>query len=164
MTDMEPTPRAASRPKSWLVFGLLLAAVGGAALVQWWPDGRIKADPADAAQVAAGKIVYEQYCAACHGDRLQGQPAWKKRLPSGRMPAPPHDESGHTWHHPDPVLFGIVRDGLVPPHAPQGYESDMPAFGDRLSDEQIWAVLAYIKSHWSPKIQALHARKTDQSR
>jgi mono/diheme cytochrome c family protein len=148
---------------SWLVFGLLLSAVGGAALVQWWPGGRIKADPGDAAQVAAGKAVYDQSCAACHGDRLQGQPDWQKRLPSGRMPAPPHDESGHSWHHPDPVLFGIVRDGLVPPHAPQGYESDMPAFGDRLSDDQIWAVLAYIKSRWSPKIQAWHAEKTKQS-
>lgn len=74
------------------------------------------------------------------------------------MPAPPHDESGHTWHHPDQLLFAIVKGGLVPPYAPAAYESDMPAFAGKLSDEQIWAVLAYIKSHWhSP--QLLEARR-----
>ena len=65
------------------------------------------------------------------------------------MPAPPHDESGHTWHHPDHVLFGITKRGLVPPYAPAGYKSDMPAFADQLSDDEIWAVLAYIKGHWT---------------
>jgi mono/diheme cytochrome c family protein len=149
---------------SWLVFGLMLAVLGGAGAVQWWSDTRLQADPADAAQVAAGQVVYAQYCAACHGDRLQGQPDWEKRLPNGRMPAPPHDDSGHSWHHPDPVLFGIIRTGLVPPYAPAGYESDMPAFGERLSDAEIMAVLAYIKRHWSAKVQAWQADKTQQYR
>ena len=73
------------------------------------------------------------------------------------MPAPPHDESGHTWHHADGVLFAITKRGLVPPHAPVGYESDMPAFGGKLSDEEIWAVLAFIKSHWRSR-EVLEAR------
>lgn len=74
------------------------------------------------------------------------------------MPAPPHDESGHTWHHPDDVLFAIVKDGLVPPYAPRGYESDMPAFAGKLSRDEIWAVLAFIKSHWkSPELLAARA-------
>ena len=60
------------------------------------------------------------------------------------MPAPPHDDSGHTWHHPDEVLFGITKHGVVPPYAPPGYESDMPAFAGKLSDDEIRAVLAYI--------------------
>jgi len=65
------------------------------------------------------------------------------------MPAPPHDASGHTWHHPDGVLFGITKYGLIPgKYAPPKYESDMPAFGGQLTDEDIWAVLAYIKSAW----------------
>jgi mono/diheme cytochrome c family protein len=82
-------------------------------------------------------------------------------MPNGRMPAPPHDESGHTWHHPDRVLFAITKDGLVPPHAPTGYESDMPAFAGKLSDEEIWAVLAYIKSHWtSTEVLAARAEMT----
>lgn len=146
----------------WLLATLVLLALGGALLVQWLAPEGGRADPHNAAQVATGKQLYGQYCVACHQSRLQGQPDWEKRLPSGRMPAPPHDESGHTWHHPDQVLFGIIRDGLVPPYAPQGYASDMPAFGDQLSDDQIWAVLAFIKSHWSPKIQAWQEDKTRQ--
>jgi mono/diheme cytochrome c family protein len=67
------------------------------------------------------------------------------------MPAPPHDETGHTWHHPDRLLFGITKNGLVPPYAPEDYESDMPGFAGRLSDEEIWSVLAYIKSHWTSR-------------
>ncbi len=159
---METASPPVSSVMSRLVFSLILAVLGGAMAVQWWSDARIKADPADTEQVATGRIVYAQYCAACHGDRLQGQPDWEKRLPSGRMPAPPHDASGHTWHHPDQVLFGIIRTGLVPPYAPDGYQSDMPAFSARLSDSEIMAVLAYIKSHWSGKIQAWQADKTQQ--
>jgi mono/diheme cytochrome c family protein len=73
------------------------------------------------------------------------------------MPAPPHDESGHTWHHPDELLFGITKHGFVPPYAPRDYESDMPGFGDKLSDSEIWAALAYLKSHWKDR-QVLAAR------
>ncbi len=113
--------------------------------------GETKADPRDAVQVALGAKVYSQNCAACHGTKMEGQPDWRRRLPNGRMPAPPHDESGHTWHHPDRVLFGITKYGLVPPYAPRDYESDMPAFAGKLTDEEVWAVLAYIKSHWTSR-------------
>lgn len=95
-----------------------------------------------------GASVYARHCASCHGASLEGQPDWQRRLPNGRMPAPPHDETGHTWHHPDEVLFGITKFGLAPPYAPKGYESDMPAFAGTLSDEEIRAVLAWIASHW----------------
>lgn len=109
-----------------------------------------RADPRDAAKVAQGGKLYAQHCAVCHGAKLEGQPNWRVRLPNGRLPAPPHDESGHTWHHPDDVLSGITKHGLVPgKYAPQGYESDMPAFDGKLSDDEIWAVLAYIKTHWT---------------
>jgi mono/diheme cytochrome c family protein len=89
-------------------------------------------------------------CASCHGAELEGQPDWRRRLPNGRMPAPPHDESGHTWHHPDDVLFGITKYGIAR-YAPPGYESDMPAFAGKLSDDEIWTVLAYLKSHWKSR-------------
>jgi mono/diheme cytochrome c family protein len=111
------------------------------------------ADPANAAQVARGRQVYAQNCAVCHGDRLQGQPDWRIRKADGKLPAPPHDESGHTWHHPDQQLFEMTKFGLQP-FAPPGYQSDMPGFGGRLNDAEIWAVLAYIKSTWPAEIQA----------
>ena len=116
-----------------------------------------RASPRDTAKVAAGAKVYAQHCASCHGEKLEGQPNWRQRLPNGRLPAPPHDESGHTWHHPDSVLFAITKNGLVPPYAPPNYESDMPAFAGKLSDDEIWAVLAYIKSHWRSR-EVLDAR------
>ena len=107
-----------------------------------------RADPRDGGRVARGASIYAQHCATCHGAKLEGQPNWRVRLPNGRMPAPPHDESGHTWHHPDRVLFEITKNGVVPPYAPAGYATDMPAFAATLVDEEIWSVLAYIKSHW----------------
>lgn len=138
--------------------GLLAAAfafLAGAILVALFQEGKTPADPANAQQVARGQNIYARYCAACHGANLEGQANWEKRLPNGRMPAPPHDASGHTWHHPDSILFGITKHGLVPgKYAPPKYESDMPAFGKQLSDEEIWAVLAYIKSTWPEKIRA----------
>ena len=138
--------------------GLLAAAfafLAGAILVALFQEGKTSADPANAQQVARGQTIYARHCAACHGANLEGQPNWEKRLPNGRMPAPPHDASGHTWHHPEPILFGITKHGLVPgKYAPPKYESDMPAFGKQLSDEEIWAALAYIKSTWPEKIRA----------
>ena len=101
--------------------------------------------------------MYVAHCAACHGAKLEGQPDWRERLANGRFPAPPHDETGHTWHHPDAVLFSITRNGIEK-HAPAGYESDMPAFAGRLSDDDIWAVLAYIKSTWPAEIRTLQAK------
>ena len=115
------------------------------------PGDDPRADPRDTRLVELGATIYAQNCAACHGARLEGQPQWQRRLPSGRMPAPPHDETGHTWHHPDRMLFAMTRDGLVPPYAPKDYSSDMPAFRDKLTDDEIWAVLAYIKSHWKSR-------------
>ena len=113
-------------------------------------------DPANAQQVAHGQQIYQQHCAACHGSRLEGQPQWRVRQSNGRLPAPPHDASGHTWHHPDTVLFGITKHGLVPGrYAPPGYHSDMPAFGTALSDAEIHAVIAYIKAQWPKEIRQM---------
>ena len=97
--------------------------------------------------IEQGRQIYADQCASCHGAQLEGQPHWKTPLPSGRLPAPPHDAGGHTWHHPDDILFRIVREGTAA-IVGGGYESDMPGFADLLSDAEIRAVLAYIKSTW----------------
>lgn len=120
-------------------------------------------DPSDTRLVAQGKTIYATHCAACHGANLEGQPEWRKRQPNGRLPAPPHDVSGHTWHHPDMVLVDIVKNGLVPGRtAPDGYQSDMPAYAQVLSDADIAAVLAYIKSTWPPETLAMQKEMTLQ--
>ena len=123
------------------------AAFAAAALLSAACTEAPRADPGNRDQVARGQRVYEAQCAACHGARLEGQPNWRERLPSGRFPAPPHDATGHTWHHSDQLLFNITKYGIER-YAPPDYESDMPAFGGALSDDDIWAVLAYIKSTW----------------
>lgn len=106
------------------------------------------ADPNNPEKVKHGKKVYMRFCSLCHGRKLEGQADWRIRNSDGKLPAPPHDETGHTWHHSDQLLFDITKFGLVPPNAPEGYKSDMPAWKDTLSDDDIWAVLSYIKSRW----------------
>jgi mono/diheme cytochrome c family protein len=130
--------------------GLTLAAVGLFLYAQ--RSAAEKADPSDRALVALGTSVYAQRCASCHGAQLEGQPKWREHLPNGRLPAPPHNADGHTWHHADRQLFEMTKSGLS--NIVPGYESDMPAFKDILTDQQIWAVLAYIKSTWPPHIRA----------
>lgn len=140
----------------WTLGGVAFVALVAGGL--WWLNRPTAgADPDDPVQVALGERVYREHCASCHGADLEGQPDWQVRLPSGRLPAPPHDETGHSWHHPDAVLFDITKRGLGP-YAPPGYESDMPAFEGVLTDAEIWAVIAYIKSRWPPEIRARQER------
>ena len=139
----------------WLIAAWAAAAILALA---WWQFGDAnpgRIDPDDARLVALGREVYAKHCASCHGANLEGQPDWRSRGPSGRMPAPPHDASGHTWHHPGDVLFGIVKEG-VQKYAPPGYQSDMPAYAGVLSDEQIVAVLSYVKSTWPADVRRRH--------
>ena len=115
------------------------------------------AEPNDLAQVALGREVYARSCAACHGDSLEGQANWRRRGPTGRLPAPPHDETGHTWHHPDQVLFEMTKYGIAR-FAGEAYETDMPVFDGILSDSEVWAALAYIKSRWPARFLAMQER------
>ena len=138
---------------------VLLIAGSTSALIA--SDEPTKPDPNDPALIARGQVVYSERCAPCHGANLGGQPNWRKRLPNGRLPAPPHDVTGHTWHHSDRQLFDMVKNGtaaMMP-----GYETDMPAYKDALSDADIWAVLSFIESTWPPNIRERQQRMNQQS-
>ncbi len=104
--------------------------------------------PDDAALVARGQRIYQRECASCHGADLQGQPGWR----TGPGKAPPHDASGHTWHHPDAMLVMVTAEGT------QRRGGAMPAFAEKLSREDIIAVLSWIKSRWPKEIRAAHDR------
>jgi mono/diheme cytochrome c family protein len=112
--------------------------------------------PDDVATVAAGKQVYDRHCAACHGAQLQGQPNWRQRDAAGRLPAPPHDASGHTWHHPDAVLFRLVKDGVAKTANLPNHVSAMPAYAGVLTDAEIVAVLSFIKANWPEDVRRKH--------
>lgn len=149
--------------KSWpavaLATGVLAAAAVGASM--FWNtergvDRSVRLRPDDAAITALGRKVYAAQCAACHGARLEGQPNWRERRPDGRLPAPPHDASGHTWHHPDEVLLRITRQGVARAANLKDYVSDMPAYEGVLSDAEIVAALSWIKSQWPADIRARH--------
>ena len=113
--------------------------------------------------VKLGKTVYVQNCASCHGVKLEGQKDWMSRLPDGLMPAPPHDETGHTWHHSDKYLFMITKYGIEDIIG-QKYPNNMPAYKDILSDKEIISVLSYIKSTWPNKIKKIHDQINDREK
>ena len=107
-----------------------------------------------------GKALYSEHCASCHGVQLEGQPNWWQPLSDGTLPAPPHDESGHTWHHDNQLLFDYTKlggEGLAAARGLSGFKSAMPGFADAISDEGIWDTLAYIRSTWSEAIKQAQA-------
>lgn len=134
-------------------FVFVIAAVLAVAIAGWgwWRMvGRIDTD--NPRVVAQGQALYLRHCAKCHGENLQGEADWRTRRPNGELPAPPHDASGHTWHHTDEQLFGIVKHGMAR-YAPPDAKTNMPAFVGVLSDAEIRAVLAYIQSVWPDEIR-----------
>jgi len=119
-------------------------------------------DSSNKQQIALGQSLYNNQCASCHGENLEGEPNWRSPLADGSLPAPPHDENGHTWHHPDSVLFRITKYGGASV-APEGFNSRMPAFEETLSDEDISATLAFIKSKWPKNIRMRQQQITEKS-
>jgi mono/diheme cytochrome c family protein len=124
---------------------LIIAGVIGTILVNSNPKTGTTA-------VATGQQLYVQHCASCHGANLEGQPNWQTQNPDGSWPAPPHDATGHTWHHKDDYLLGVILYGGA---AVTGNPNNrMPAFGNLLSTADATAILDYIKSTWSDDIRA----------
>lgn len=105
--------------------------------------------------LARGSELYQQNCAQCHGADLSGAPDWKTPNDDGSYPPPPHDSSGHTWHHSDRILMEIISDGSDFP------QSRMPAFGGRLDDD-IAAILEFIKSNWGSEERSYQRQVTEQ--
>ncbi len=112
--------------------------------------------------IASGAALYQDNCAACHGANLEGQPDWRIANPDGTLPAPPHDETGHTWHHDNRLLFDYTALGGQEALAARGipdFQSGMPGFGETLSEEVIWDILAYIRSTWPAHVQEAHTAR-----
>ena len=112
--------------------------------------------PDDPSIVEAGRTIYADSCAGCHGANLEGQMVPSAAGSDELVLAPPHDGSGHTWQHPDQVLFDLTKFGASGVICLEPVDKEMPVFEDVLMDEQIVAVLSFIKSTWPEEIQREH--------
>lgn len=113
--------------------------------------------------LSQGEALYVETCATCHGAALEGQPNWRTPGDDGVFPAPPHDDTGHTWHHSDAVLYNYTALGGDEVMARMGvtFDSGMPGFADSLTPQEIWNILAYIRSTWPDRIQEIQAVRTE---
>jgi len=91
--------------------------------------------PADETNLLAGAKTYMQICAGCHGRLDQASSSAK-----GFYPPPPHLLPPSTGVTGDPVgaTHWIVKNGIR--------FSAMPAFGQKLSDSEIWQVSLLLKN------------------
>ncbi len=154
--------------KTGTIFAFVLAGivVTSAAVVWLAPSGTQEGPPVQprTTNVEEGAVLYAEFCASCHGTELEGQPNWRAPNEDGTLPAPPHDETGHTWHHGDALLFDYTKQGgeaALEARGVSDFASGMPGFGDSLSDQQIWDILAYIKSTWPERIREMQAVRTE---
>ena len=109
-----------------------------------------------------GLALYKEHCASCHGAELEGQPNWRRIGEDGLLPAPPHDATGHTWHHDNRLLFDYTKLGgeaLMAARGVSGFRSGMEGFGEVLSDDEIWDILAFIRSTWPERIKRIQASR-----
>ena len=148
-------------PALWAAGLLLVLLVAGVGYLSLRATDRQAAAshslrPDDPQVLRVGARIYTQQCAACHGAKGEGQPDWRDRGADGLLPAPPHDPSGHTWHHPDEQLFAITKQGLAQLINQPDYRTAMPIYGGVLSDDEIVAVLSWIKAQWPPEIRRRH--------
>ena len=96
--------------------------------------------PAAAAtgEAQAGKAIYARLCMSCHGPTGQG----------GRMAAmfavPPRNlaEQAYMSTRSDQQLFAVISKG----GAAVGLSAVMTAFGDQLTEQQIWDTVAYVRT------------------
>ena len=132
----------------FIIFGLSTISFTSAAET-------VELKPNDAVYVKMGKTVYMEQCASCHGINLEGQDGWRDTKVDGMRLAPPHDKSGHTWHHADELLFNLTKYGFKAMIG-EDYKVSMPVYDGIIPDQEIVAVLSYIKFTWPNDIKEIH--------
>lgn len=125
----------------------LTAVATVAAVAAGCADG---APDADQGMVARGEQLYAASCVQCHGGPTGGQ--------ISDIP-PRHNAEGHTWHHSDCLLAEIVLDGLPPRPGATG-DQVMPAYRDELTEADVEAILAFLKTWWTDEQRSSQAETT----
>lgn len=132
-------------------------------ILTWDANADSLLKPNDTGIVGVGEQIYSTQCTSCHGKNLEGQPEWRRLNKDGLLPAPPHDENGHTWHHTDILLFELTKFGLAKISGLKNHKTNMPAYDGVLTDKEIIAVLSYIKSKWPAEIRERHDKINAQN-
>ena len=105
------------------------------------PEARELTNPvADTpASAAAGAAAYSAHCAACHGATGRGDGALAAA--AAAYGPRPSNLADPTWQHggSDGEIFSAIRDGIGPDFA-------MDAFGDRLSETDIWNLVSFLRN------------------
>lgn len=102
---------------------------------------------ADFSTVMHGGKLFAANCAVCHGQLAQGSPGWQKKDASGHFPPPPLNGSGHAWHHSKKAITQTIKFGTL------SRGGSMPPWKDKLSDQDIEAIVAWMHSLWPQKIK-----------
>ena len=108
--------------------------------------------------VIQGGRVFQQNCAVCHGKQGEGALDWRQLGADGKYPAPPLNGSGHAWHHPLKMLFHTVKNGSP------GGQGGMPAWGEKLSNDEMIAAIARFQSKWPEQIYSTWMQREIASR
>jgi len=119
----------------WVLF-LVVGSVANAKDARWYNQD----------QVEQGQKVFQENCAVCHGKDGASTPNWREKGIDGKFPPPPLNGTAHTWHHPLFQLKRTIREGGVK------FGGNMPSFQDKLTTEQISAVIAFFQSKWNDEI------------
>ena len=107
---------------------------------------RAGADMPTPAQMKRGAGLYEARCAMCHGDAGQGRDRAYVPLAGSRA----------VRRDPPANLVQVVLGGAFPPStAGNPRPFGMPPFATELSDEDVAAVLSYIRSAWGNQAGAV---------
>jgi mono/diheme cytochrome c family protein len=119
-----------------------LPSMGGAGT----SGNRLSVPSGEAARATQGKTLYVQHCASCHGQRGNGV--------GGAFP--PLAGSGWVTGEEDTAIR-ILLHGLQGRIEVDGraYNNFMPAFGRRLSDNEVAGLLSFIRSSWGNEAEAV---------
>lgn len=123
------------------------------------PEAMPTIDPADTA-MATAQFNYARNCAHCHGYGGEGQhpETVERTINLGYHTVPPHDATGHTWQHPDQVLFEVIKYGI---QSPANFYA-MTSFSEQLTDEEIFDVIEYMSLWWTDEQRQWQSQLTEQ--
>jgi mono/diheme cytochrome c family protein len=106
-------------------------------------DNPLRKDPAGVARhVAAGGEIYIRNCMYCHGDNLDGHGRFAPAL--NPPPADFQDPGTIAMLQESYLFWRIAKGGPGLPKESTPWNSAMPAWEDRLTEEQIWQVIMYL--------------------